>query len=320
MDYCGYLGANALPHNENWLGSPACATSIRRKLIACGSVFFMAFGLTCNFLRAESAGAQGSEQGATRGQPWLIPSPLSGVLMRSTVLRPPGAGPFPLAIINHASTQSAERRLDLPPPSYPALAGWFVRRGYAVVLPQRPGHGDTGGRYLEDQNGCADADFVAAGQGTAASIEAALAYMSTQSFVRRGAAVVVGVSAGGWGALALASRNPPGVRAVINFAGGRGGRSYERPGSNCAPDRLLDAARRFGSTARIPTLWLYAENDSYFPPALSRRLAEAFRAGGGTVEYRLLPAFGPEGHFLADADASEPLWSPLVQRFLDHPK
>lgn len=236
--------------------------------------------------------------------------------MHATVLRPPGAGPFPLMVMNHGSTQSAEQRLAMPMPTYHALSSWFVRRGYAVVLPQRPGHGATGGPYLEDQNGCDDADFGAAGEATAASIAAAIAYMTRQPFVRRTGVVVIGQSAGAWGALALASRNPAGVRAVINFAGGRGGRSYDRADSNCAPDRLIDAARNFGATARVPTLWIYAENDSYFAPRLSRRLAEAFRTAGGRVDYELVPPFGGDGHFLAESDASEPIWSPIVERFL----
>ena len=206
---------------------------------------------------------------------------------------------------------------DMPPPAYAALAQWFVRRGYAVVVPQRPGHGQTGGRYLEDQNGCDTADFLAAGYGTAASIEAVLTYMMAAPFVRRTGSVIVGQSAGGWGALALASRNPAGVRAVFNFAGGRGGRSYDRPNNNCAPDRLLDAARDFGGASRIATLWIYTDNDSYFPPALSRRLADAFRSAGGRVDYRLLPAFGSEGHFLAESDAAEPMWAPILDQFLD---
>lgn len=264
-----------------------------------------------------AVGPQGPEQGPWRRQGWLVPSSLPGLMMRATVLRPPGAGPFPLMIMNHGSTQSAERRGEMPLPAYPALSHWFLRHGYAVVLPQRPGHGETGGRYLEDQNGCDDADFLAAGRGTAASIAATIAYMTRQPFVRRTGIVVVGQSAGGWGVLALASQNPAGVRAVINFAGGRGGRSYDRADSNCVPARLIAAAHDFGSTARVPTLWLYGENDSYFSPALSRRLAEAFRTAGGRVEYHLLPAFGTEGHFLAESDASEPLWSPVLAGFLD---
>ena len=290
---------------------------MRRNFFAIALVLVSAFALTGTFARGESPGAQGAEQGPLRRQLWLIPSSLPGVLMRATLLRPAGPGPFPLAIINHASTQSAERRLDMPMPAYSALSLWFVRRGYAVVVPQRPGHGETGGRYLEDQNGCENADFLAAGNGTAASIEAVLAYMTAEPFVRRRASVVVGHSAGGWGALALASRNPTDVRAVINFAGGRGGRSYDRPNNNCASERLIDAARDFGSTSRIPTLWIYTENDSYFPPTLSRRLAEAFRTAGGRLEYRSLPAFGTEGHVLAESDASEPLWAPVLAQFLD---
>jgi dienelactone hydrolase len=128
--------------------------------------------------------------------------------------------------------------------------------------------------------------------------------------------VVVGQSAGAWGALALAGRNPAGVRAVINFAGGRGGRSYDRADNNCAPERLIDAARDYGVTARVPTLWLYTENDSYFPPRLSRRLYEGFRVSGGRADYRLLPAFGADGHFLAETAASESIWAPVVDNFL----
>ncbi len=159
---------------------------------------------------------------------WRVPSGQSGVLMPTNVYRPPGAGPFPLLVMNHGTTQNAERRRLLPPPSFDSLSGWFVRQGYVVAVPQRPGHGDTGGIYREDQGGCDDADFRRAGLGAAESIAAAVAFLSAQPFVRRGATVVAGQSAGGWAALALASRAPAGVRAVINFAGASaGGRSTD---------------------------------------------------------------------------------------------
>src|SRR5262249_38994073 len=161
------------------------------------------------------------------------------------------------------------------------LTTWFVKRGYFVALPVRPGHGHTGGAYLEDQGGCDDADFVRAGRGGATSIEAALLALLARADVRRTGALVVGHSAGGWGALAVASSNPRGVTAIINFAGGRGGRSFDHPNNNCAPERLVEAARQFGATARVPALWIYAENDSYFAPSLARRMADAWRAGGG---------------------------------------
>jgi dienelactone hydrolase len=265
---------------------------------------------------ADTYGPDEPESGPWRRQVWRIPSPLPQAAMRAVIVRPQGPGPFPLMVMNHGSTQSAERRMAMALPDYGALARYFVRRGYAVALPQRPGHGSTGGRYLEDQNGCDDADFLTAGHGAADSIAAAITYLTAQPFVRRSGVIVVGQSAGAWGALALASRNPQGVKAVIAFAAGRGGRSYDRAGVNCVPDRLVAAARDYGLTARLPTLWVYTDNDSYFPPRLSRRLFEAFRSGGGKADYRLLPAYGADGHFLAEQDAAEPLWAPVLDEFL----
>jgi pimeloyl-ACP methyl ester carboxylesterase len=59
----------------------------------------------------------------------------------------------------------------------------------------------------------------------------------------------------------------------------------------------------------VPTLWIYAENDTYFPPALSRRLADAFAAAGGKADYVLLPPVGGEGHAAIRSNAWE---RPLV--------
>ena len=127
------------------------------------------------------------------------------------LFRPPGDGPFRLALIAHASTQNVLRRAQMPQPEYRALAAWLVARGFAVLVPERPGHGATGGKYLEDQGGCDEADYSGAGRATAGEIAAALDYLRGQPFIRQDGAVIVGHSAGAWGALALAGENPPGV-------------------------------------------------------------------------------------------------------------
>jgi dienelactone hydrolase len=268
-------------------------------------------------LHSESVGApQGPEETPNRRQLWLIPSSERGVEMRALVFRPPGEGPFPLVVINHGTVQSAARRIDLRAPAFTAAAEWFVGRGYAVVVPQRLGHGETGGPYLESHGACADPDYRQAGLGGARSIEAVVAHMTAQPFVRKTGVILLGQSAGSWGALAMASRNPPTVRAVINFAGGRGGRAQDRPNNNCAAERLIATAGIFGKTARIPTLWIYTENDSYFAPAISKRMADAYRAAGGRVEFHLLPAFGGDGHWLLVASEGIPIWGPIVEKFL----
>ncbi len=236
--------------------------------------------------------------------------------MVTTLWKPEGVGPFPLAVLAHASSQDAAARIDDPAPKYRPLALWLVRRGYAVILPVRPGQVPTGGPYREDQFGCANPVYVESGLATAEALAAALNYMRTQPFVRKDGSIVVGQSAGGWGALALASQNPPGLRAVINLSGGRGGHAGNRPGLVCAPEKLVAAAAHFGASAQVPSLWLYAENDSYFSPALSRQMADAWRAAGGKAEYDLLPPQRDDGHFFVEYPESSPVWEPRVESFL----
>ena len=261
-------------------------------------------------------GPQGPEIGAARRQLWLVPLPHERLLMHTFVLRPPGDGPFPLVVINHGSNQNALARADFNLSAYHRLAYWFLARGYAVALPIRPGHGATGGPYFEDQGRCDDVHYRKSGLATADSIQAAVDYLTAQPFIRKSGVLIVGQSAGGWGALALASRNPAGVQAVINLAGGRGGHVDGEPDSNCAPDRLVSAAGEFGRTARIPTLWLYAQNDGYFAPALSERMFAAYHNAGGTAEYHMLPALGADGHIRMTGDNAIALWAPIVERFL----
>jgi len=251
-----------------------------------------------------------------RAEQISIPFPAAGVAMRATFYRPPGKGPFPLAVVNHASEQDAGRRALAPAPGFAVMTGWLLDHGYAVLVPERPGHGKTGGPYLEDQGTCDGADFVAAGNGAADAIAVATAYGLTRPDTRPGGALLIGNSAGGWGVIALAARNPKGVRAIVNFSGGRGGHQHDRPLNNCSPDRLVSAAAIFGRTARTPTLWLYAENDTYFPPSLSKRMAEAFRKAGGKAEYQLFPAVGQEGHAVINAPLSVAPWPKPLERFL----
>jgi dienelactone hydrolase len=264
-------------------------------------------------------GAQGHEGEPDRMQPWLVPSPDPDTASHAVLFRPIGDGPFRLALIAHATTQNVLRRAQMPQPEYRALAAWLVKRGFAVLVPERPGHGATGGRYLEDQGGCDEADYVRAGRATADSIIAALNYLRGQSFIRRDGAVIVGHSAGGWGGLALAGENPKTVSAIIAFAPGRGGHANDFPNQVCAPHTLLSSAAEFGRDARVPVTWLVAANDSYFSPTLSRQLAEAFRGGGHKVEFRVLAASGSEGHWLAETEAGVKIAGPELDRALKVP-
>ncbi len=267
-------------------------------------------------LAQTSFGAQGPESEPDRMQQWLVPSPDADTAARAILYRPPGDGPFRLALIAHASTQNVLRRAQMPQSEYRALAAFLVARGFAVLVPERLGHGATGGRYLEDQGVCDEADYVSAGRATAEAIVAALNYLRSQSFVRQDGAVILGHSAGGWGALALAGEKLKGVSAIIAFAAGRGGHANDVPNQVCARHRLVATAREFGKGARVPVTWLVAANDSYFSPKLSRQLADAFRSGGGSVDFHVLAASGSEGHWLAESDAGVKIAAPELDRAL----
>ncbi|MCC8953394.1 dienelactone hydrolase [Bradyrhizobium sp. Pear77] len=258
---------------------------------------------------------------------WAIPS--SPVPMLAYLIRPIGGGPFPLVVMNHGVSLDATGRSYFPMIEFRDAALWFARQGHVVVAPVRPGYGATAieiperglfGVFFSGVGKCSDAEFREAGLAVASIDKWVIDYMSTQSFIKRNEVIIVGQSGGGWGAIALGSQNPKSVRAIIGFAAGRGGHFNGKPNNNCAPDKLVDAVAEFGRTARVPMLWIYARNDSYFGPDLSKRMAEAFRAAGGNVEYRLLSDFGGDGHFLIDSADAVQLWAPIVSEFLaKHP-
>lgn len=260
-------------------------------------------------------GAQGEEGEPHRRQQWRVPSPEPDTAARAVLFRPPGEGPFPLAVIAHATTQNVLRRAQMPQPEYRALAAHLVARGFAVLVPERPGHG-VGGKYLEDQGGCDEADYARSGRATADAIRAAAGLLRQQPFIRAGGMVVIGHSAGGWGALALAGDDSKSVAAIIAFAPGRGGHANDFPNRVCASHTLVAAAAEFGRAARASVTWLVAANDSYFSPVLSRQLADAFRGGGGKVDFRVLPAHGSEGHWLVETEGGVKLAGPEIDRAL----
>jgi dienelactone hydrolase len=257
-----------------------------------------------------------------REELWGIPSIIP---MLAYMIRPAGDGPFPLLVMNHGVSLDPKERSYFPVIEFRDAALWFAKQGYVVVAPVRPGYGATAigiperglfGLFFSGVGNCSDANFRDAGLAIASLDTWVIDYMSTQPFIKRDDVVVVGQSGGGWGAIALASQNPKSVRAMIGFESGRGGHLNGKPNNNCAPDLLVEAAGQFGRTARIPMLWIYTHNDSYFGPDLSMRLATAFRAAGGNVEYHLVADFGEDGHFFIDSPDAVRIWAPLVSEFL----
>ena len=118
-------------------------------------------------------------------------------------------------------------------------------------------------------------NFHDAGMAVALIDQSIIDYLTDQKLAVPNSAIVIGQSAGGWAAIALSSLNLPSVKAIVVFAAGRGGRVDGKPNNNCAPDKLVEATADFGHTARVPMLWIYIQNDTYFGPDLSKTNARS---------------------------------------------
>lgn len=77
-------------------------------------------------------------------------------------------------------------------------------------------------------------------------------------------------------------RHRPSVTEQINSASGVRAPALSTVGD--APDRLVEATADFGRTSRVPMLWIYIENDTFFGPDLSKRMHQAFTAARGRAE------------------------------------
>jgi dienelactone hydrolase len=242
------------------------------------------------------------------------PSGTKRLTLEATLYKPSGPGPFPLVVLSHGTPRNPDWRVAQGRLTY-SLQSWkFVSMGFAVVIPMRRGYGHSQGSYAEDVGPLDHANFYKAGVESARDLRATIEYVSTLPFIDGQRLVLAGYSSGGFASLILASRGLPGVKGIINFSGGRG--STER--GICSPGRLIAACGLAGRTTRVPTLWIYSENDTYFPPWLARDMQAAFQRAGGRADLVMLPPFYEEGHYLFTDLRGLNWWTPAVNRFLNN--
>ncbi|WP_323493727.1 MULTISPECIES: prolyl oligopeptidase family serine peptidase [unclassified Undibacterium] len=231
-----------------------------------------------------------------------------------TQFKPDGDGPFPILILNHG--RSGTNRAEPPRFRYTQQVRYFVQRGFAVFVPTRIGYGEMGVSPDPEESGsCNRKNYAPMAEAASAEILEVLAYAKKQSYVDSSLVLIVGQSVGGYSTVATVAKNPSGLIAAINFAGGSGGDPVTHPGEPCEGYKLEKMYASFGETSKAPMLWIYTENDQYFSPTYSRAWHAAFVKAGGKADYKLLPSFGKDGHSLFAAGIK--IWEPLVSEFLD---
>jgi hypothetical protein len=166
--------------------------------------------------------------------------------------------PYPLLVLNHgrAATPAGFARVTVK--DYGAAARWLAMNfGFLVAVPVHSClrrltwvfRAIAGGGIFH----CHHAAACSRSRARRISARAA-----------KDRAVMMGQSFGGATAITLAAMNPEGVQGAINFAGGGGGRPDTHPMQPCSPAALKKLFEDYGKTSRMPTLWLYSENDQYW--------------------------------------------------------
>jgi dienelactone hydrolase len=222
--------------------------------------------------------------------------------------------PYPIAIINHGRAAHAEQRSKMGRSTAITNARWFASMGFMVVVPTRLGYGVTGGDDVEDSGDCKNKNYPPGYEAAASQTLQVLALVRQRPDVQPDRTLVLGQSYGGTTAITVAAKNPPGVLAALNFAGGGGGNPETQPQQPCGPLRLKNMFATYGETARIPTLWVYTENDLWMGPTYPREWFEAYKAKGGVGEFVQFAPNGKDGHGLF-TQAPE-VWRPRTLEFL----
>ncbi|MEO8875972.1 MAG: hypothetical protein ABI461_10315 [Polyangiaceae bacterium] len=239
------------------------------------------------------------------------------ITLQTTLFEPTSGGRHPLVLMSHGTPRSSEGLLRMSRWRPVAQARWFVERGFVVAIPMRRGYAMSTGTFSESYGSCDAPDFVGAGRASAMDLKAAITALSARADIDTSKTILLGHSGGGFASLALGSESLPGVVGILNFAGGRGS---VMSGAVCSPDRMASAMQTFGSTTKVPSLWLYAKNDTAFSPFIAKMYFNAFGGEKQHAHFVELPAFKSDGHqVITEADGMA-LWTGPAQKFLDQLK
>jgi dienelactone hydrolase len=192
--------------------------------------------------------------------------------------KPAGAGPFPLVVYNHGSRANQER---LEWPVY-FIARILVPAGYAVLVPERRGYGQSAGTTFTEEIGADERGqrFVDRLAQEATDISAAIDYAKAKLPIDPKRIVMQGYSFGGI-VTTLAAARSTSLRAVVNQA--PGALNWDKSPELRA--ELTAAAK----TIRVPMICMAAENDLTTESA--RVICATAKAAGAAAETKIYPPF-----------------------------
>ena len=221
-----------------------------------------------------------------------------GVSLAATLFAPQGAGPHPGLIICHGMPAGPRPEPGAPPPaddglSYPGVAEWCALEGFATLIFNFRGTGESGGNFHP--------------LGWAQDLDAVISWMLARPEVDARRLALLGSSMGAAVAVYAAAHRPE-IAGLVAFAGPAETRVRANPGEDLArmremgiirdpdfPPSLeawanegaeLSPSRWVSMVAPRPLLILHGDADDVVPPHNAHALYE--RAGEGR-ELRMLP-------------------------------
>lgn len=220
--------------------------------------------------------------------------------LQTTVFKPSGDGPFPLFVFNHGHNPGSlkfghwqERERSL------LLTSELLKRGYVVVLPMRRGYAESGpGSPMGFTSQHED-------------IFAVLDYLKSISYIDMNRIVIGGVSLGGSVSMALSTQkhNIPGLKGVINVAGGL------PVDSSFSFEHQL---KELSNPNNAPSLWIYGDNDYLTTPEHLDRLIAAYKTNNPRFKvYRLGVFQDSDAHYILYRPSAVKLWMPEIDSFLN---
>jgi dienelactone hydrolase len=226
------------------------------------------------------------------------------------VRRKETSGKLPIALIAHGKPATQGRMLDDRASEYLRQARDLARRGWLAAVVMRRGFGASDGPQPVPLS-CASPSLLGRFAAEADELQAALDMLGKRPDADPARMIAIGVSAGGAVVTALSARNPPGLLGVVNVSGGL------RFPSCPKEDALVAAFKEFGTKSRVPHLWIYARNDSFFSPLLVERMQSGFLDGGGDVKLVMLEADERyDGHLIFRHANGRGKWLPQMDAFL----
>jgi len=230
---------------------------------------------------------------------------IGSVALETTIFRPDGDGPFPLVVINHGKSFGNSHFQNRYRPLSPIR--YFLERNYVVFVPMRQGFSKSGGNYSDGS-----CSMRGNGVNQAEDIQPVIEYAHTLPYVDKAQTLIVGQSHGGWTTLAYGASNPDkSVKGLVNFAGGL-------KNENCSgwQSDLYRTAEDFGKETKVPTIWFYGDNDSFFSRQISDAMYENYKTGNPKSEFVAYGTFGSDSHLLFTSNDGRAVWEPYLTKFL----